>query len=140
MPVRPVLSVKSKISNGVGAFVHPCRRITLRYCNWGGSSKGMRELLRTRLKQVAAQEPRIEFSVLLESGHPVVTGEYADGSTKSICVRNKTPSEILEKLYFVRDCGEGKLRKFKRAVQSYNPSVRGVWSPFHVEKEYRHKI
>ncbi|GMM52263.1 mitochondrial 54S ribosomal protein [Starmerella bacillaris] len=140
MPVKAIPVVGSVLRNGVGAFVHPCKRITLRFCNWGGSSKGMRELLRTQLKDIAAKDPKIEFNVLQESGHPVIQGEYTNGVKKTICVRNKNPTEILEKLTFIKDCGGTKLKKYKRAVESTNESVRGVWSPFHVEKEYRFKI
>lgn len=34
--------------NGVGAFVFPCRKITLQFCNWGGSSEGMRKFLTSK--------------------------------------------------------------------------------------------
>lgn len=41
------------------------------------------------------------------------------------------PKEILEKAELLRDASGEKLKKVNKPVQSINPSVRGVWSPYH---------
>jgi hypothetical protein len=41
MPVTP-LRLISKGQNGVGAFVLQCKRLEFNYCDWAGSSKGMK--------------------------------------------------------------------------------------------------
>jgi len=140
MPVRPVKHIASFLENGVGSFVQPCKRITLRYCNWGGSSKGMRDLLRNDLKKIAEANPKVEFVVKKEAGHPIVQGEYASGNLKTVCVRNFDAKKILQKIELVRNSSGNKLVKYQRAVESHNPSVRGIWSPFHVEKEFRYRV
>ena len=38
----PAKRVVSYAQNGVGAFVQPCKRMEFYYCDWGGSSLGMR--------------------------------------------------------------------------------------------------
>lgn len=140
MPIHALKGVQTKIQNGVGAFVQPCKKITLRYCNWGGSSRGMRQLVREELREIAANYPRVEIAVQTKSGHPIVQGEYAGGLTKTVCVRNYDPLKIKEKIQLVSDSSGSKLRKFQRSVESTNPSVRGIWSPFHVDKESRLRV
>lgn len=140
MPVAPAKFIQSSLQNGVGSFVQPCTKIVLRYCNWGGSSRGMRQLLREDIRKVAAENPKVEFVVEKKSGHPIVQGFYANGNVKSVCVRNYEPSKILEKINLVRNSSGNKLQKYQRAVESNNKSVRGIWSPFHVDSEYRYRI
>jgi large subunit ribosomal protein L43 len=43
MPVTP-LRLISKSQNGVGAFVLQCKRMEFNYCDWAGSSKGMKSV------------------------------------------------------------------------------------------------
>lgn len=117
-----------------------CKKITLTYCNWGGSSRGMRELLANEVKSIATKYPDVEFVLKKKSGHPIVQAEYVTGATKTICVRNRTPSEIKEKIQTVHDSRGEPTRKYKYPVKSANESVRGVWSPFHTPKDYRFKI
>lgn len=100
----------------------------------------MREFLRTDLKKIAQENPKIEFVVRRESGHPVVKGDYTNGNDKVVCVRNMTAAEIRRKIDVVRNSSGAQLKKHKVPVISQNPSVRGIWSPFHVDKEYRFKI
>ncbi|PRT56308.1 54S ribosomal protein L51, mitochondrial [Wickerhamiella sorbophila] len=140
MPVQPAKFIQSTFRNGVGSFVQPCTKIVLRYCNWGGSSRGMRKLLNENIRQIAAENPEIEVVVQKKSGHPIVQGFYANGNIKSVCVRNYEPSKILEKISVVRNSSGEKLRKYNRAVESKNESVRGIWSPFHVDAEHRYRI
>ena len=42
MSVRPAYQTVARNLNGVGNFVLQCKKVTFRYCNWGGSSDGMR--------------------------------------------------------------------------------------------------
>lgn len=140
MPVRVNKAVSVSLRNGVGLFAQPCHKIVLRYCNWGGSSRGMREFLRTSLKTIAEQNPKVEFVVRQQPGHPIVQGVYAGGLSKPVCVRNYNPSKILEKIQVVQNASGHKLQKYNRAVESTNESVRGIWSPFHVDKESRHRV
>lgn len=100
----------------------------------------MRHLLSTDIKQIAAKFPEVEFVLQKKSGHPIVQGEYVNGQTKTICVRNLTPGEIVKKIQTVRDSSGNPTRKYKYPVKSTNESVRGVWSPFHTPRDYRFKI
>lgn len=136
------------LQNGVGAFVLQCKKLELNYCDWAGSSRGMkcvcqkisvRSLLtapsgfiKSLLPKFAAANPQIEFSVSPRPGrHPVITGHYVNGRTKPVCVRNLTPFEILQKVELLRDASGEKLKRTNKAVTSTSPSVRGIWSPYH---------
>ena len=141
----------SRARNGVGAFVLPCKRITISYCNFGGSSTGIRDFLRLRLASFAKQYPEVEFRVLEKPGkHPVLKGEYttpntfsAEGSldsVKQICVRKWNIDVVENKLKLLINSSGKKLSKPKHTVVSSNPSVRGIWSPFYVDPNHRYKI
>ena len=41
MPVSAVHAVSAG-RNGIGAFIHQCKRLDFHYCDWAGSSKGMK--------------------------------------------------------------------------------------------------
>ncbi|KAF4121162.1 large subunit ribosomal protein L43 [Geosmithia morbida] len=131
MTVKALQNV-ARARNGVGAFVLQCKKMELHYCDWAGSSKGMNGFIKSLLPKFAAANPQIEFSVSPRPGkHPVVTGHYINGRNKPVCVRNMTPYEILQKVELLRDASGEKLRRTNKAITSSNPSVRGVWSPYH---------
>ncbi|AWU74949.1 hypothetical protein CAS74_003310 [Pichia kudriavzevii] len=146
-----VLQQVSRSRNGVGAFVLPCKRITLQYCNFGGSSEGMRDFLRQRLPKFAARHPEIEFRVVEKPGkHPIVKGEYStpnanvnnyeNDTFKQICVRKWNIDVIENKLKLLVNSSGKKLSKPKHTVVSSNPSVRGIWSPFYVDPKHRFRV
>lgn len=140
MPVKAIPKF-SVARNGLGAFLLPCRRITLQFCNWGGSSKGIREFLKYRLPKVAAENPKIEFKIVKKSGHPVATGTYNKvDREKAICVRNLNIDEVENKIKLLLNSSGAQLKKHKQPVESLNVGVRGIWSPFHVNPTNRHKI
>ncbi|KAK9451047.1 mitochondrial 54S ribosomal mL43 domain-containing protein [Limtongia smithiae] len=140
MPVQAVRRGIAEARNGVGAFILPCKKITFRYCNLGGSSVGMREYLHKNLAQFAADNRAIEIEVTKKVGHPVITGDYLNGRQKVICVENLTPFEISKKVDILRQSSGKKLRRMLHPVSSSNAGPRGIWSPFHVLEQYRHKV
>ncbi|KAK3357134.1 thioredoxin-like protein [Lasiosphaeria hispida] len=131
MTIRALTQVSTG-RNGVGAFVLQCKKLEFHYCDWAGSSKGMNIFIKTLLPKFAAEHPQIEFNVSPRPAkHPVVTGHYINGRQKPICVRNLEPTAILQKVKLLRDASGEKLKRVHKPVTSINPSVRGVWSPYH---------
>ncbi|CAL9727594.1 large ribosomal subunit protein mL43 [Monosporozyma unispora] len=135
MVVKGITNRFSIARNGYGeSFIHPCRKIIIQYCNWGGSSQGIRDfLVSERLNGIASRHKQIEFEVIKKSGHPVITGFYNNGRNKPICVRNMDPIEINKKLEILMNSSGDILRRWTKNdnVRSLNKSVRGIWSPFH---------
>ncbi|EPY52192.1 ribosomal protein subunit L51 [Schizosaccharomyces cryophilus OY26] len=117
--------------NGLGSFIRPCQRIELSYCNWGGSSKSMKEFLSKKLAAIAKTSQDIEFHVYNQQGkHPLIRAFYNTGREKTICTRKMDANQITDKIMLCRDSDGLKPRFIKQPVESTNPSVRGVWSPF----------
>ncbi|AET38322.1 mitochondrial 54S ribosomal protein mL43 Ecym_2609 [Eremothecium cymbalariae DBVPG len=138
--VIPQLSIAR---NGVGAFVFPCKKIILQYCNWGGSSQGLRDfLVSKRLVQWAEKYPQINFEVVKKSGHPVIKALYTNGRNKAICVKNLNIDNVENKLRLLKDSSGEQLhhRTKNNNVESLNKSVRGLWSPLHVDPSLRHRV
>ena len=140
MPVKAVART-SIARNGLGAYVLPCNKLTLQYCNWGGSSLGMRQLLTNgQLNKIATQKPQVTFEILKRQGHPKLIFRYNDDKVTEVDVRNMQNHEIVEKIneYIQRSGNE--LFKCNHKVVSENDSVRGIWSPLHAPKGHRFNI
>lgn len=134
------ISQNSIARNGVGAFVFPCKKITLQYCNWGGSSQGMRKfLVSKRLDLLGQKFPHIQFEILRKSGHPLLRAQYSNGREKVICVRNLNIDNVENKLKLLKDSSGDVLRRRTKNdnVETLNDSVRGIWSPLHSQMRYK---
>lgn len=139
MVVRAIQRV-SLSRNGVGAYILPCKKITLQYCNWGGSSDGMRKyLVSKRLDKIAQENPHIQFEVIRKSGHPIIRAEYTNGREKVVCVRNLNIDNVENKMKLLKDSSGDILRKWTKNdnVQTLNNSVRGIWSPLHAARLHK---
>ncbi|RCK63253.1 54S ribosomal protein L51, mitochondrial [Candida viswanathii] len=155
MPVKAIPKV-SIARNGVGSFVPPCHRITIQYCNWGGSSTHLRKVLANgQMDKYINSKPHVFFEVVKARGHPKLTFRYVNKEngkasdllaqqvsyvTQEVDIKNLPELEIFKKLdeYYSRSGNE--LFKFNHKVKSINDSVRGIWSPLQTLKGYRHKI
>ncbi|WEW61112.1 39S ribosomal protein L51, mitochondrial [Emydomyces testavorans] len=122
MPIQGVKALASS-RNGVGAFILQCKRLDFHYCDWAGSSRGMK---------FAAENPQIEIRISPRPHkHPVIKGHYINGREKAICVRNLEKEQILIKTNLLKEASGEKLKKVKNPVSSMNESVRGIWDPYH---------
>jgi large subunit ribosomal protein L43 len=65
----------------------------------------------------------------------VIRGYYTNGNVKSICVRNLEMQQVMQKAEILRNSSGVKNRRLKsgKFVQSFNDSVRGVWSGMHAD-------
>lgn len=131
MPANPIPP-----QNGVGSFILQCKSLSFHYCDWSGSSRGMNTFLSANLSAFASDplNKSIEIHVSPRPNHhPVIKASYINGREKAICVRNLEALQVLRKVELLRDASGEKARRVKggRVVGSLNPSVRGIWSPFH---------
>lgn len=155
MVVKGVLH-NSVARNGVASFILPCYKVQLNFCNWGGSSQGMREFLTSdKFTQIAREYPQVQFEIIKKSGHPVLKGFYGSNNTdynlsnkdnkshirsnstaniKPICVKNLTSKDITQKLSIILSSSGTALKKHNYNVESLNDSIRGVWSPLHYQR------
>ncbi|KAJ1733374.1 39S ribosomal protein L51, mitochondrial [Coemansia biformis] len=131
--IRPV-----KPKNGVGAFVFPCRKLVFNYCERSGSSREMMAYLQSEAIGFAKNNPQIEVIVQPRpSRHPIIRAFYTNGEQKAKCVRRCTVDEIPEVVKSLRDHSGHRLRRWNNYVISDTPSVRGIYSPFHVSETHQ---
>ncbi|CRK06222.1 hypothetical protein BN1723_001698 [Verticillium longisporum] len=93
---------------------------------------GMNGFIKSQLPKFAAAHPQIEISVSPRPAkHPTIVGHYINGNSRSLLVKNMQPMDILRAAESMRDTNGEKLRRANKPVTSINPSVRGIWSPYH---------
>lgn len=142
MPVKAIPKV-SIARNGVGSFVKPCYKVTVQYCNWGGSSQGVRDLLthhKKNLHKIATENKDTMFEVIKRNGHPQLVFHYNNGALNAVDVRNHSVDQVTKTVWeHIQKSGAAPF-KFNQKVMSNNESVRGIWSPLHVNKANRHRI
>mmetsp|Transcript_9859 Transcript_9859/g.19375 ORF Transcript_9859/g.19375 Transcript_9859/m.19375 type:complete len:130 (+) Transcript_9859:140-529(+) len=103
-------------------------RLTIRYCQNGGSSTGTRQFIRQFLGPFAEKNPQIQIDVIRRPNrHPVVLGEYRSADPKTVDLRKKSADEVLEALTGLRNQKGHKVVRIKKPVFSKNPSVQGEW-------------
>ncbi len=75
--------------------VRQLKELVIRYSDYDGSSKGVREWMRTNLVNFAQTNPELAVTTELKRCvHPFVRGNYVNGNTKTICIKNLDPEEI----------------------------------------------
>ncbi|KAL6064267.1 54S ribosomal protein L51, mitochondrial [Balamuthia mandrillaris] len=108
------------------------KRLIVQWCDWGGSSRGVREFLKTQYPAFAERNPQIEAEAVLRRGrHPHLIAEYINGRRRKVCVKNVDPLEVTRVAQYLRDQWGGKNPKGgARPVYTSRPSVQGIWNPF----------
>lgn len=105
-------------------------RVIVRYCKSSGSSDGVRGYLKGGLAPFAASHPTITFSVTdAPMRPPYIRGEWLDGTSKVIDVKNRDAGYVGEVLEGLRDAASGARRNLRKPVTTGSPSVQGVWDP-----------
>lgn len=75
--------------------VKQLKELVVRYSDYDGSSRGVREWIRRELVQFARENPEIEIRTELKRAvHPFLRGVYHNGNSKTICVKNLEPEGI----------------------------------------------
>ena len=74
--------------------VFQLRKLSLYFCDFGGSSQGVRSALTSEeLKKFMSINPHIEYNFIVKRNHhPFVTGAYLNGYLKDIPLRSPASS------------------------------------------------
>ena len=81
--------------------VRQLKELLIRYSDYDGSSKGVREWMRSSLVPFASSNPELTVKAELKRcKHPIIRGTYMNGNSKTICVKNITPEEVED---FIQD-------------------------------------
>jgi len=110
--------------------VRQLKELIVRYSDLDGSSRGVREWIRTSLVDLAKTNPELSIKTELKRAvHPFLRGVYKNGNSKTICVKNVTPDEVHA---FALDLRNQVGRKtsstgYKMPVFGTRPSIQGEW-------------
>ena len=107
------------------------KELKVLYSDLDGSSKGIREWMRSSLLSLATNNPELLITTEKKrSVHPYLRGIYINGNTKTICVRNKEPDEINNFAMFLRNQIGRRMNTtgYKKTVLSNRPSIQGIWN------------
>eukprot|EP01047_Picozoa_sp_COSAG01_P070259 COSAG01_NODE_10599_length_2124_cov_3.556049_2_plen_146_part_00 len=125
------------------------RRLTLHYCQRGGSSRGAREFIERDIAEFARRNPLVEVHTRVRNGrHPYLQGLFpahaarfeaaAGGSyqpdradrTIELSVKNLPSEGVLAQIEQLRArTGKKAVRRLKKWWYSRHPSIQGVWKP-----------
>eukprot|EP00474_Spongospora_subterranea_P008614 CRZ09072.1 hypothetical protein [Spongospora subterranea] len=112
--------------------VRQLKRVILNYCHWGGSSMFMRDFLKSaKLIRFAEANSELEIIARKRKGHPFLLGEYVNGTSHQICVKNQPDNIIISTLYQLRN-RSGRLSssvKYWQKPRTLHPSIQGRWTP-----------
>lgn len=76
--------------------VKQLKELLIRYSDYDGSSKGIRDWMRSSLVTFATKNPEFIIKTQLKRNvHPFVRGYYLNGNDKTICIKNQSP-ELIE--------------------------------------------
>jgi len=108
------------------------QKMSIRYCEVGGSSLNVREFLSSgKIVDFAAANPTVEIEVTPRNGHhPYIRGDYMTGNWKQMCVKNEPTKRIRKVMEMLNNTSGRKIVKLGGlAVRTDAPSVQGIWTP-----------
>lgn len=119
------------------------KAITLQFCDFGASSYGVRDLLKSdKIYNIANTNKAINFNFKLKRGyHPFIQVEFLNGYSKAIPLRQDDVTEAERKL--TTACNEVGKRAIKHngfRVISFNKSIQGTWKPGMFEQNPYHQM
>jgi len=108
------------------------KAITLQFCDFGASSHGVRDLLKSdKIYNIVNTNKNINFNLKLQRGsHPYLQVDFLNGYSKSVPLRQDDIKETERKL--TTACNEIGKRAIKHngfRVISFNKSIQGTWKP-----------
>ncbi|KAG2386668.1 hypothetical protein C9374_002412 [Naegleria lovaniensis] len=108
-------------------------KVCVYFCDWGGSSKGMRQFLDQTsgaFWELAKASPEVKFVVQLRRGkHPFMKAIYKNGREHAHDCKNMDASEITQKLHNIKSQWGDKAKKIGAGKLTKNPSVQGLYIP-----------
>ncbi|KAL2249315.1 54S ribosomal protein L51, mitochondrial [Sesamum indicum] len=105
------------------------QKLIVSFCNWGGSSRGIRAFMESHLPAFREKNPQLEVVTELNRGyHPFLKGFYKNKNERVVCVKNMSPEDILQSATRLRNSQGRKVVKLKTRHVTKHPSVQGTWA------------
>ncbi|KAK0606590.1 hypothetical protein LWI29_001199 [Acer saccharum] len=105
------------------------QKLVVSYCNWGGSSRGIRAFMESHLPEFKESNPQLEVvTELIRGQHPHLKGFYRNRNERVVCVKNMTPEDVLLHATRLRNALGRKVIKMRTRHVTKHPSVQGTWT------------
>lgn len=106
------------------------KKLVVSYCNFSGSSRGVRKFIDQELPAFKEKNPQLEVETVLDRGqHPFLKGYYVNHRDRVVGVKNLESKEILLQATRLRSCLGRKVVKLRTRVITHSLSVQGTWKP-----------
>eukprot|EP01039_Chlorochromonas_danica_P004272 gene4272-4692_t len=110
--------------------VRQLKELVIRYSDRDGSSRGIIAWMKENLVKFAENNPTLLIKTEIKRNHhPIVRGNYLNGNSKTICVKNLPVEDVNEQVFHLRNQIGRRMNAtgYKKQVVSENPTIQGEW-------------